>query len=68
MPIARLEFIHSNQMSRTNYVQEQEVLKLQLAQRKVDKENSKLIEEMIYGVPKGGKYLWSIHHRGNSIW
>ncbi|KAH9898372.1 Rec8 like protein-domain-containing protein [Cubamyces lactineus] len=40
-------------MARANYVQEQEHLKRELAQKKLEKDNSKLIEEMIYGAPKG---------------
>lgn len=41
-------------MARANYVQEQEHLKRDAAQKKLEKDNSKLIEEMIYGAPKGG--------------
>ncbi|KAI0655106.1 Rec8 like protein-domain-containing protein [Cubamyces menziesii] len=40
-------------MARANYVQEQEHLKRELAQKKLEKDNCKLIEEMIYGAPKG---------------
>ncbi|EIW64648.1 uncharacterized protein TRAVEDRAFT_42055 [Trametes versicolor FP-101664 SS1] len=40
-------------MARANYVQEQEHLKREAAQKKLEKDNSKLIEEMIYGAPKG---------------
>ncbi|OSD03409.1 hypothetical protein PYCCODRAFT_1466798 [Trametes coccinea BRFM310] len=39
--------------ARANYVQEQELLKREIAQKKLEKESGKLIEEMIYGVPKG---------------
>ncbi|KAI1797908.1 hypothetical protein LXA43DRAFT_969106 [Ganoderma leucocontextum] len=39
--------------ARANYVQEQEALKREVAQKKLDKENSKRIEEMIYGAPRG---------------
>lgn len=42
------------QMARANYVQEQEHLKREAAQKKLEKDSSKLIEEMIYGAPKGG--------------
>lgn len=42
------------QRARANYVQEQEALKREVAQKRFDKENSKRIEEMIYGVPRGG--------------
>lgn len=42
-------------MARANYVQEQEHLKREAAQKKLEKDNSKLIEEMIYGAPKGGR-------------
>ena len=41
-------------MSRANYVQQQEALKLGEILKRIEKENSKLIEEMIYGAPKGG--------------
>ncbi|KAI0363909.1 hypothetical protein BV20DRAFT_65414 [Pilatotrama ljubarskyi] len=40
-------------MARANYVQEQEALKREVALKKLEKDNSKLIEEMIYGAPKG---------------
>ncbi|KAI0756960.1 Rec8 like protein-domain-containing protein [Daedaleopsis nitida] len=40
-------------MSRANYVQEQEALMRNVAQKKAQKESSKLIEEMIYGAPRG---------------
>ncbi|KAI0669869.1 Rec8 like protein-domain-containing protein [Trametes maxima] len=40
-------------MSRANYVQEQEQLKREIALKKLTKDGSKLIEEMIYGAPKG---------------
>ncbi|KAI0651884.1 Rec8 like protein-domain-containing protein [Trametes meyenii] len=40
-------------MSRANYVQEQEQLKREIALKKLAKDSSKLIEEMIYGAPKG---------------
>ncbi|KAH9858181.1 Rec8 like protein-domain-containing protein [Lenzites betulinus] len=40
-------------MARANYVQEQDLLKRDAAQKKLEKHNSKLIEEMIYGAPKG---------------
>ncbi|KAI0778213.1 Rec8 like protein-domain-containing protein [Trametes elegans] len=40
-------------MARANYVQEQEQLKREIAQKKLAKESGKLIEEMIYGAPKG---------------
>ncbi|KAI0335243.1 hypothetical protein GY45DRAFT_1268246 [Cubamyces sp. BRFM 1775] len=40
-------------MARANYVQEQEHLKRELTQKKLEKDNSKMIEEMIYGAPKG---------------
>ncbi|KAI0825105.1 Rec8 like protein-domain-containing protein [Trametes gibbosa] len=40
-------------MARANYVQEQEQLKREAAHKKLEKHNSKLIEEMIYGAPKG---------------
>ncbi|CDO71589.1 hypothetical protein BN946_scf184911.g59, partial [Trametes cinnabarina] len=39
--------------ARANYVQEQEVLKRGITQKRLEKESGKLIEEMIYGVPKG---------------
>lgn len=44
-------------MARANYVQEQEALKRNVAQKKAEKESSKLIEEMIYGAPRGGEPL-----------
>ncbi|RPD62913.1 hypothetical protein L227DRAFT_497993 [Lentinus tigrinus ALCF2SS1-6] len=40
-------------MARANYVQEQEALKREVTQKKAEKESSKLIEEMIYGAPRG---------------
>ncbi|KAI0724582.1 hypothetical protein C8T65DRAFT_704409 [Cerioporus squamosus] len=40
-------------MARANYVQEQEALKRGVAQKKAEKEGSRLIEEMIYGAPRG---------------
>ena len=43
------------QMSRANYVQDQEALKLEAARKKAQQENGRLIEEMIYGAPRGGK-------------
>ncbi|KAI0801231.1 Rec8 like protein-domain-containing protein [Fomes fomentarius] len=40
-------------MARANYVQDQEALKREMALKKAQKENSRLIEKMIYGAPKG---------------
>ncbi|KAI0639429.1 Rec8 like protein-domain-containing protein [Trametes polyzona] len=40
-------------MARANYVQEQEHLKREAAQKRLEKDSGRLIEEMIYGVPKG---------------
>ncbi len=42
-------------MARANYVQDQEALKREMALKKARKENSRLIEKMIYGAPKGGE-------------
>ncbi|PIL31935.1 hypothetical protein GSI_06639 [Ganoderma sinense ZZ0214-1] len=39
--------------ARANYVQQQEALKREVAHKKLDKENSRRIEEMIYGAPRG---------------
>ncbi|EJF66721.1 hypothetical protein DICSQDRAFT_151165 [Dichomitus squalens LYAD-421 SS1] len=39
--------------ARANYVEDQEALKREIAQKKAEKDNSGVIEEMIYGVPKG---------------
>ena len=44
---------NSKQEARMNYVEEQDALKREIAQKKAEKENSKLIEEMIYGAPRG---------------
>ena len=53
-------------MARANYVQEQEALKRGVAQKKADKENSRLIEEMIYGAPRGGERL-QLFDRGSCL-
>lgn len=45
--------------ARANYVQDQEMLQLGVAQKKIEKENSRLIEEMIYGAPKGGEMTFA---------
>ena len=52
----------SIQMARANYVQEQEHLKRELTQKKLEKDNGKLIEEMIYGAPKGGEQYQDFVH------
>ncbi|KAI8995657.1 Rec8 like protein-domain-containing protein [Trametes punicea] len=39
--------------ARANYVQDQELLKREMAKKKMEKESGKLIEEMLYGAPKG---------------
>ena len=43
--------------SRANYVEDQEMLQLGAAQKRIEKENGRLIEEMIYGAPKGGEIV-----------
>ena len=43
-------------MARANYVQQQEALKREVELKKAEKESGRLIEEMIYGAPRGGRY------------
>jgi meiotic recombination protein REC8 len=43
--------IHSNKAARAQYVEDQEALRRELEEKRLEKEGARLISQMLYGVP-----------------
>lgn len=58
------------QRARTHYMESQALLKREIAKKRADRECGRIIEEMIWGAPRGGAYdgvtcmfFWTHNHR-----